>query len=368
MKSQNDYAYATDQARWEALVRRDLNASGPFVYGVLTTFIYCRPACASRLPKYENVRFFDTCKQAEKAGFRPCKRCHPTSETGQSRLSAAIVKACHIIETCEEHLPLNNLANEVGLSPFHFQRLFKKMVGVTPKQYAMEMRLKQVRAGLQTDASVTEAIYAAGFASSSRFYENVETALGMKPSEYRRGAAGISIRFVVEKSFLGWVLIAATARGICAIEFGDRPDILENRLREKFSKATILDDDDIFKMWVKQILAHLESPQGTLGLPLDIQGTAFQRLVWTALREIPPGSTASYADIAAKIGHPKAARAVARACASNKIAVAIPCHRAVRRDGGLGGYRWGMERKRAVLDREAGLKKSSVNAKRSGLK
>jgi AraC family transcriptional regulator of adaptative response/methylated-DNA-[protein]-cysteine methyltransferase len=368
MKSRNDVAYATDRARWEALVRRDLNANGAFVYGVLTTLVYCRPACASRLPNYENVRFFDTCNQAEQAGFRPCKRCHPTSAAGHAGHSAAIIKACHIIETREEHVPLKKLANEVGLSPFHFQRLFKNSVGVTPKQYAMEIRLKQVRSGLQTDASVTEAIYAAGFASSSRFYENVGTALGMKPSEYRRGAVGISIRFVVEKSFLGWVLIAATAKGICAIEFGDSPDILENRLRDRFSKATILDNDDIFKTWVKQILAHLERPQWGLDLPLDIRGTAFQRLVWTALREIPPGSSVSYTDIAAKIGRPKAARAVAQACASNKIAVAIPCHRVVRRDGRLGGYRWGLERKRAVLERETALQKSSIDAKRSRLK
>jgi AraC family transcriptional regulator of adaptative response/methylated-DNA-[protein]-cysteine methyltransferase len=363
MKSQADYVYATDQARWQALVRRDLNANGAFVYGVLTTFVYCRPACASRLPKYENVRFFDTCKQAEKAGFRPCKRCRPASEAGNKSLSAAIVKACQIIETRGEHVPLRNLADEVGLSPFHFQRLYKKIVGITPKQYAMEMRLKQVRSGLRTDASVTEAIYAAGFASSSRFYENAEAVLGMKPSEYRQGAAGVDIRFAVEKSPLGWVLIAATVKGICAIEFGDGPDILESRLRERFSKARILDNDDGFKKWVEQILAHLESPQRSLNLPLDIQGTVFQRRVWRAVREIPPGSTASYADIAAKIGHPKAARAVAQACASNKIAVAIPCHRAVRRDGRLGGYRWGIKRKRAVLEKEAGSKKSSFGMK-----
>jgi AraC family transcriptional regulator of adaptative response/methylated-DNA-[protein]-cysteine methyltransferase len=363
MKSQADSVYAADQTRWEALVRRDLNANGAFVYGVLTTFIYCRPACPSRLPKYENVRFFDTCEQAEQAGFRPCKRCFPASEANRVSLSAAIVKACKIIETREEHVPLNNLANEVGLSPFYFQRQFKKTVGVTPKQYAMEIRLKQVRSGLKTDASVTEAIYAAGFASSSRFYENAGAALGMRPSEYRRGAAGIGIRFAVEESFLGWVLIAATAKGICAIEFGDSPDILKTQLRERFPKAAIMDCDDIFRERVRQILAHLENPQLRLDLPLDIRGTAFQRLVWKALREIPPGSTASYADIAVKIGRPKAARAVAQACGSNKIAVAIPCHRIVRRDGRLGGYRWGIERKRAVLAKEAGLQKSSIYTK-----
>jgi AraC family transcriptional regulator of adaptative response/methylated-DNA-[protein]-cysteine methyltransferase len=315
------------------------------------------------LPKYENVRFFDTCKKAERAGFRPCKRCQPTLAVGHDRLSAAIIKACHIIESREEHVPLKNLANEVGLSPFHFQRLFKKNVGITPKQYAMEMRFKQVRSGLQKEATVTEAIYEAGFESSSRFYENAEAVLGMKPSEYRQGAAGIDIRFAAEKSPLGWVLIAATEKGICAIEFGDGPDILEGRLRERFSKARILDNDDVFKKWVKQILAHLENPQRSLNLPLDIQGTAFQRLVWKALREIPVGSTASYTAIAVKIGRPKTARAVARACASNKIAVAIPCHRVVRRDGRLGGYRWDTERKRALLDKEAGLKKSSFGTK-----
>ncbi len=363
MKCPADHLYATDRARWQALVRRDPNANGAFVYGVLTTFVYCRPACASRLPKYENVRFFDTCKQAERAGFRPCKRCRPTSAAGHDRLSVAIIKACHIIESREEHVTLKHLAHEVGLSPFHFQRLFKRYVGITPKQYAMEMRSKQVRSKLQKKASVTEAIYEAGFASSSRFYENAEAVLGMKPSEYRQGAAGVDIRFAVEKSSLGWVLIASTKKGICAIEFGEDPDFLTNRLRKQFSKAKIIDKDETFTTRVKQILAHLESPQRSLNLPLDIQGTAFQRLVWKALCEIPPGSTASYADIAAKIGRPKATRAVAQACASNKIAVAIPCHRVVRRDGRLGGYRWGLERKRAVLEREAGLQKSSFDAR-----
>jgi AraC family transcriptional regulator of adaptative response/methylated-DNA-[protein]-cysteine methyltransferase len=353
MNHQTDHKFSTEDARWDALVRRDREANGAFVYGVLTTFVYCRPACSSRRPKLENVRFFDTCEEAEQAGFRPCKRCNPKSSVAYDTSTAAIVNACKMIEASEEPLSLGNLAAAVGLSPFHFQRLFKKIIGITPKQYTMEKRLKRVRTGLKKDSTVTEAIYDAGFASSSRFYENVHTTLGMKPSEYRTGADGIRIRYAVAQSYLGWVLIAATAKGICAIDFGDDPEILKDRLRAKFPKAELQADDARFRTWVAQVLAFLESPRRTLELPLDIQGTAFQRRVWMALREIPPGSTASYADIAAQIGKPKAARAVAQACASNVIAVAIPCHRVVRSDGNLGGYRWGVERKLAVLDREA---------------
>jgi AraC family transcriptional regulator of adaptative response/methylated-DNA-[protein]-cysteine methyltransferase len=352
MNHQTDHQFVTEEARWDALMRRDRRANGAFVYGVLTTFVYCRPACSSRRPKFENVRFFDTCEDAEQAGFRPCKRCNPKSAIALDTSTAAIVKACKIIESSEEALSLGNLAAAVGLSPFHFQRLFKKITGITPKQYAMEKRLKRVRTRLQKDSTVTEAIYDAGFTSSSRFYENVDTTLGMKPSEYRTGAEGIRIRYAVSQSYLGWVLIAATAKGICAIDFGDDSEILKNRLRARFPKADLEADDARFRTWVEQVLAFLESPRRTLELPLDVQGTAFQRRVWMALREIPAGSTATYADIAAQIGRPKAARAVARACASNTIALAIPCHRAVRSDGNLGGYRWGVERKRAVLDRE----------------
>jgi AraC family transcriptional regulator of adaptative response/methylated-DNA-[protein]-cysteine methyltransferase len=346
-------AYSTDQERWEALVERDRGADGAYVYGVVTTGIYCRPACSSRLPNRDNVRFFDTYKDAERAGFRPCKRCHPSSPDGRAMHHRAIVRACQLIEESEESPSLADLANAAGFSPSHFHRVFKKTVGLTPKQYATAVRSNRLRARLQTGSNVTEAVYEAGFASSSRFYENATHTLGMKPSKYRNGGHGLRIRFAVAPCYLGWVLIAATGKGVCAIDLGDDPEAMEESLRARFSKAEFVDDDPRFTAWMAQALAFLESPRDHFDLPLDIEGTAFQRRVWLALREIPPGSTASYADIAARIDNPKAARAVAQACAANDIAIAIPCHRVVRSDGGLGGYRWGRERKRKLLEREA---------------
>ena len=345
--------YSTDQARWEALVRRDQEANGAFVYGVVTTGVYCRPACPSKVPNRDNVRFFDTYEEAERAGFRPCKRCNPRSSDGQATHHEAIVQACQLIEESEEAPSLADLANAAGFSPSYFHRLFKRIVGVTPKQYAIQVRADRVRANLRTSQSVTEAIYEAGFPSSSRFYESAAATLGMKPSAYRDGGPGVHIRFAVTQCHLGWVLVAATEQGICAIDFADTPQVLEERLRARFPEAELVGHDPDFRTWIAQVLAFLESPHEGLDLPLDVQGTAFQRRVWTALQEIPPGSTASYADIAARIGNPKAARAVAQACAANRIAVAIPCHRVVRSDGGLGGYRWGSERKRELLEREA---------------
>ena len=345
--------YATDQARWEALARRDRRADGAYVYGVVTTGVYCRPACPSKLPNRENVRFFDTFQEAEQAGFRPCKRCNPRSPGRQAAHSGAIIQACRLLEASEEPPSLAELAATAGLSRSHFHRLFKEMVGVTPKQYAMERRLDRMRDSLQTSSSVTEAIYEAGFASGSRFYDDSTTTLGMKPTEYRGGAQGIHIRYSITPCYLGWVLIAATNIGICAIEFADAPDELEERLRARFSQAEFVEGEPDFSTWVARLLAFLESPRDMPDLPLDIQGTAFQRRVWLALREIPPGSTASYGGIAARIGNPQAARAVAGACASNAIAVAIPCHRIVRSDGELGGYRWGTERKRRLIEHEA---------------
>ena len=346
-------AYSTEQARWEALVRRDRQADGAFVYGVATTGVYCRPACSSRLPNRENVRFFDTFKEAEEAGFRPCKRCNPRSLEGQEMHADAIARVCELIDEAEEPPTLAELADAVGLSPSYLHRLFKKMVGVTPKQYAMEKRLGDVRERLQTDATVTEALYGAGFGASSRFYEDITGKLGMRPSEYRNGAQGMRIHSAVTPSYLGWVQVAATASGICAIDIADSPDDLRARLRARFPKANLVEDDPNFQVLVSQVLAFMESPQDGLDLPLDVQGTAFQRRVWMALREIPPGSTVSYGEIAARIGYPRAARAVAGACAANPIAVAIPCHRVVRSDGDLGGYRWGQERKSKLQEQEA---------------
>ena len=353
MTSKAEREYGTDTARWQALCTRDREADGLFFYGVLTTSVYCRPVCSSRRPNVENVRFFETWEQAKQGGFRPCKKCKPRSGVGTGEHAEIVVRACRIMDQAEERITLKELAARLGLSPFHFQRLFKKAMGITPKQYALQRRVTQVQTELRKGPSVTEAIYEAGYASSSRFYESAVEHIGMKPSEYRKGAAGIRIRVSVVECYLGWVLIAATDKGICAIALGDEPNSLRARLRKDFPKAEIRDGDDELNRWVKRIRVHLENPHHRLDLPLDIQGTAFQRQVWALLREIPAGSTASYAEIANKTGKPNAARAVAGACASNKIAIAIPCHRVVRKNGDLGGYRWGLERKRNVLDREA---------------
>ena len=344
--------YATDEARWQAVVERAPAAEGHFFYGVATTGIYCRPGCASRLPKRENVRFFDDQETAEAAGFRACKRCEPRAETDAG--VQAIVQACRLIEASEKPPSLEDLAGAVGLSKYHFQRLFKKTTGVTPRQYAAEKRAQRVRRALQKEAAVTEAIYSAGFESSSRFYETAAASLGMTPKAYGAGGPGVSIRYAIVHSYLGWVLVAATAQGVCKIDLGDSPQSLLAELEGCFPQADLRAGDQAFEAVMSQVLLFLEQPQKGLQLPLDIQGTAFQRRVWSALQEIRAGTTASYGEVAAQIGKPTASRAVAAACAANKIAVAIPCHRVVRSDGGLGGYRWGTARKRALLERETG--------------
>jgi AraC family transcriptional regulator of adaptative response/methylated-DNA-[protein]-cysteine methyltransferase len=353
MNTTNETPFLTNDLRWEALTQRDRRADGAFLYGVATTGVYCRPTCASRLPNRENVRFFDSRAEAERAGYRACKRCRPNEASAGERHADAIRQACALLEQADPPATLDDLAAAAGLSPFHFHRLFKKSVGVTPKQYAVAGRMRRLQNGLEQGGSVTQAIYEAGFGSSSRVYESAAERLGMTPSRYRDGAAGLQIRFAVAPVSLGWMLVAATERGVCTIELGDTPEALVERLRARFPRAERCDDDPAFAEWVRQVTAFLEAPRRGLDLPLDIQGTAFQQRVWKALQEIQPGRTETYAGIARRIEQPSAARAVAQACASNPVAVAIPCHRVVRSGGDLGGYRWGVERKRALLEREA---------------
>ncbi|MFN3514079.1 MAG: bifunctional DNA-binding transcriptional regulator/O6-methylguanine-DNA methyltransferase Ada [Phenylobacterium sp.] len=342
-----------EEARWAAVVARDRAADGRFVYSVRTTGVYCRPSCAARLARRENVAFHETPAQAEAAGFRPCKRCRPTETSLAERYGAAVAQACRTMEAAETPPTLDELAREAGLSPHHFHRVFKSVAGVTPKAYADACRAKRVRAALAEGAGVTEALYEAGFNSSGRFYAQSGQVLGMTPSRFRAGGARAKIRFAVGQCSLGALLVAATEKGVCAIQLGEDPEVLVRELQDRFAQAELVGGDPAFEATVARVAALVEAPGQGLDLPLDIRGTAFQQRVWRALCEIPAGRTASYAEIAAAIGAPKAVRAVAGACAANELAVAIPCHRVVRTDGALSGYRWGVERKAALLAREA---------------
>jgi AraC family transcriptional regulator of adaptative response/methylated-DNA-[protein]-cysteine methyltransferase len=345
-------SFATSDARWDAVRRRDRAADGAFYYSVLTTGVYCRPSCAARLPRRANVAFHATCQEAEAAGFRPCKRCRPDEGPLAERYASIVADACRLIEEAEEAPSLDALARSAGMNRFHFHRVFKAVTGVTPKAYADARRAARVRDELAQAATVTEAIYGAGFNSSGRFYAASSDLLGMTPSAFRAGGDGASIRFAVGECSLGSILVAATDKGICAIQFGDDPDVLVRDLQDRFPKALLVGGDAGFERLVAAVVGLVEEPGHGLDLPLDVRGTAFQQRVWRALRAIPSGSTASYAEIAARIGRPKAVRTVAQACAANPVAVAIPCHRVVRTDGALSGYRWGAERKRALLERE----------------
>ena len=345
--------FATDAERWTAVTRRDRAADGVFYYSVRTTGVYCRPSCAARLARRENVRFHASCAAAERAGFRPCKRCRPNEAALADRQAASIAAACRMIAEADEPPSLDALAEAAGMSRFHFHRLFKKLTGVTPKAYAAAHRTKRVRDELVHSATVTEAIYGAGFNSNGRFYAASSGMLGMTPTAFRAGGEGAEIRFAIGECWLGSILVAATGKGVSAILLGDDPDALLRDLEDRFPKAKLVGGDAGFEELVAKVVGFVEAPGLGLDLPLDVRGTAFQQRVWQALRDIPPGSTASYADIAKRIGQPKSVRAVAQACASNHVAVAIPCHRVVRTDGGLSGYRWGVERKRALLAREA---------------
>jgi AraC family transcriptional regulator of adaptative response/methylated-DNA-[protein]-cysteine methyltransferase len=342
----------TDDQRWESVSTRDHEADGAFVFAVRTTGIYCRPACPARRPLRRNVVFYDAPDDAERAGYRPCRRCHPREQSLSDRNAALIADACRTIESADSKPTLSELAGAAGMSPHHFHRMFRTVTGLTPKAYAAAHRARKVRQSLPAAPSVTYAIYDAGFGSNGGFYTNSPGMLGMTPSSYRANGSGMRIRFAIGESTLGPVLVAATDRGICSILMGDDPDALVRQLQDRFTNADLIGGDPEFEHLVAIVIGFIEAPRTGLDLPLDVQGSAFQHRVWQALREIPFGTTMTYSDIAAKIGSPRATRAVAHACASNGIAVAIPCHRVVRKNGDLAGYRWGVERKRELLNRE----------------
>jgi AraC family transcriptional regulator, regulatory protein of adaptative response / methylated-DNA-[protein]-cysteine methyltransferase len=345
-----------DDPRWARIVARDKTADGRLWYSVSTTGVYCRPSCPSRTANPENVQLHDTLESAQATGFRPCKRCNPDGPSIECENAALMAKACRIIERSEEEPSLEELADAVGRSPSYFHRMFKAATGVTPKEYAAAHRAKRVRQGLASVNSVTEAIYDAGFNSSGRFYEKSTDMLGMTPSQYRAGGTNEEIKFAVGQTSLGAILVASSKKGVAAILLGNDPDELVRNLQDRFPKAHLIGADQDYEALVARVVAFVEKPEIGLDLPLDVRGTAFQQRVWRALQEIPVGETVSYAEIARRIGRPKAVRAVASACAENNLAVAIPCHRVVRVDGSLSGYAWGVERKRALLDREGSQK------------
>lgn len=342
--------------RWAAILARDPKADTLFVYGVKTTGVYCRPSSASRLPRPENIEFFDTPAQAEAAGYRASKRAAGDQTQLAAQHAQLVADACRHIEQADTPPSLNALALQANLSPFHFHRVFKAVTGLTPKGYASAHRSRKVRDSLKASHSVTDALYDAGFNSNSRFYASANQLLGMTPSDYKAGGTNNAILFAVGQCSLGAILVAQSARGVCAILLGDDPDQLVRDLQDQFPKAELVGADQRFEQLVAQVVGLIEAPALGLDLPLDLRGTAFQERVWQALRDIPPGSTASYAQIAKRIGAPTSFRAVAQACGANSLAVAIPCHRVVRSNGELSGYRWGVERKQQLLAREQASK------------
>jgi AraC family transcriptional regulator of adaptative response/methylated-DNA-[protein]-cysteine methyltransferase len=346
-------AATENDLRWASVVARDPGADGTFYYSVKTAGVYCRPSCAARLARLENIRFHTTRADAEKAGFRPCKRCKPDQPSLVEQHTAKVTEACRLIEESEDVPSLEELANHAGVSTYHFHRVFKAITGLTPREYAAAHRAKRVRNELGRRGTVTEAIFDAGYNSSGRFYEKSNQLLGMTPTNYRAGGANTKIRFAIGECSLGSILVAQSERGVCAILLGDDPNALLGNLQDKFPRADLIGADEGFERLVAKVVGFVEAPALGLELPLDVRGTAFQQRVWQALREIPVGSTASYTAIAERIGAPSSVRAVAQACAANALAVAIPCHRVVRNDGALSGYRWGVERKRVLLEREA---------------
>ncbi len=342
-----------DDSRWQAVVAHDRAADGTFVYAVSTTGVYCRPSCASRRPSRAHVEFFDNTDAARRAGYRACRRCHPDEAPADPWVDK-IRRACVYLANVDGHPSLAALAQRIGGSPYHLQRNFKRLVGVTPREYADAMRLRKVKRMLRRGGDITAAMFNAGYGSSSRFYERAVPKLGMAPTTYRRGGVGMEIRYTIVACRLGRLLVAATPRGICSIAMGAADADLVSQLRAEYPAAVISQDAGPLSTWTTAIVAHLNGARRNLDLPLDIQATAFQWQVWNALAAIPYGETRTYGDVARAVGRPSAARAVARACATNPVALAIPCHRVVRSDQRIGGYRWGAARKQALLRQERG--------------
>ena len=345
--------YATQAQRWQAIVERDSRADAHFVYAVLSTGTYASPSAAARRPKQENVRYFDTPEQAQQAGFRPSRHRHADRRQQALQHQQAVTQACRLIEDAENAPSLDELAAAVGMSPYHFHRIFKTQTGLTPRAYAQAHRARRLRRQLDDPRTrITDAIYEAGYGAQSRFYEESQALLGMPASAFRKAGQGATIRFAIAQCSLGALLVAESERGICAISLGDDPELLLRELQDRFKAAELIGADPGFNQRVAQVVALVETPSAGLALPMDIRGTAFQQRVWEILRSIPAGQTATYTEIAQRMGQPRAVRAVARACATNTLAVAIPCHRVVRQDGDLAGYRWGLDRKRSLLERE----------------
>jgi AraC family transcriptional regulator, regulatory protein of adaptative response / methylated-DNA-[protein]-cysteine methyltransferase len=355
MNKRTEALAAATQAdpRWRSVVTRDDQFDGRFFYSVKTTGVFCRPSCAARAAKPENIAFHETADDAQRAGFRPCKRCKPDQVSLQSRQVLIVAELCRFIESAEVVPTLAELADRAAISAFHLHRLFKSVTGLTPRSYAAAHRARRVRDVLTRDGSVTDAIFDAGYNSGGRFYAEADQVLGMTPTNFRAGGAGTEIRFAIGDCSLGTILVACSDRGVCAILLGDDADALARDLQDRFPNATLQGGDADFESLIAKVVGFVESPRIGLDLPLDVRGTAFQRRVWQALRAVPAGQTVSYAELAQGIGSPTAVRAVAQACGANSLAVAIPCHRVVRSDGALSGYRWGVERKRALLKMEA---------------
>lgn len=342
---------STEERWWGRVRERQPDAADPFVYAVITTGVFCRPGCASRRPKRENTRFFRTGGEALRAGFRPCRRCRPLEVSADPHLSQ-VAAACARMDAAEEPVALATLAAEAGMATHHFHRVFRRLVGVTPKQYANGRRLQAFRDALDQGHSVTDAVYEAGFGASSRLYAQSHRHLGMTPRAYQRGGPGETVRYATAPCVLGTVLVAATGRGVCAILLGDAPAPLAEELRRRFHRAQVEPGADTLNQLVRRVVEGITHPERGMDLPLDVRGTAFQMQVWQALQSIRPGETVHYSELARRLGRAQAVRAVAQACGANPVAVAIPCHRVVPKGGGVGGYRWGPERKRQLLCRE----------------